>query len=61
MTTINPILFKKDEEYIIKIDQGDHYYIGTVKPEYFPDDLTDHIQLVENAIKGLVKTELDEN
>ena len=52
MTTINPILYMKDNELIIKIDQGDHYYMGSVKPEYFPDDLTDHVQLVENAIKG---------
>lgn len=52
MTTINPVLFKKDDELTIKIDQGDHYYMGIVKPECFPNDLTDHIQLVENAIKG---------
>ena len=52
MTTIIPVLFQKDDELTIKIDQGDHYYMGTVKPEYFPNDLTDHIQLVENAIKG---------
>jgi hypothetical protein len=52
MTSTTPILIKKEEDSILKIDQGDHYYAGIINSAYFPTDLSDYIQLVENAIKG---------
>ena len=52
MTTINPILLNQNDQYTLKIDQGDHYYAGIVNKLQFPEDLTDHIQITQNAIKG---------
>ncbi len=52
MEQSKPILLKKNDEYFLKIDNGDHYYLGIVKQSDFPNDIKNYIEVVEKSLIG---------
>jgi len=50
MEQSKPILIKKNDEYFLKIDNGDHYYLGILKQSDFPNDIKNYIEVVEKSL-----------
>lgn len=50
MSQGKPILIQNNDTYSIKIDNGDHYYLGSVTQEMFPSDLKNYVEVVEKSL-----------